>query len=169
MVFSEKKNVSPRAKRRGTGFHESAVTILTSGCHFNGKLYCKGSSRIGGKIEGEIISEGLLIIEEEALITAKIQAEEVVIQGQIRGEVEASFRVELSSSGQVEGDIITPSLVIHEGATFNGRTTMRLPEEREEKLITAAPLIEKPMKKDIRPRQGYKDNKVPEIPEIGVG
>ena len=55
MVFSDKKQ---NGKRRGATYHESAVTILTPGCHFSGKLYCKGSSRIGGRIEGEIVSEG---------------------------------------------------------------------------------------------------------------
>lgn len=163
MVFSDKKNVSPRSGRRGSGFHESAVTILTPGCHFNGKLFCRGSSRIGGRIEGEIISEGLLIIEEEASITARIQAEEIIVQGQVKGQVEASLRVELSSSSRVDGDVITPSLVINEGAIFNGQTTMK-EIATEEKLIITPPIMEKPSKKELRPRPGYKDK----MPEIGV-
>ena len=48
-------------------------------------------SRIGGKIEGEVISEGTLI-EEDALVEAAIQAEEVIIQGQV-GQLEASDKV----------------------------------------------------------------------------
>ncbi len=101
-----------------------AVTIITSGCHFSGKLYCKGSTRIGGKVDGEIVSEGLLIIEEEALISADVKAEDIVIQGHLRGTVEAHGKVELSPSCVYEGDIITPVLVVQEGAQFNGRTTM---------------------------------------------
>jgi hypothetical protein len=42
----------------------------------------------------------------------------------LRGIVEASGKVELSSTCVYEGDIITPVLVVHEGAQFNGRTTM---------------------------------------------
>lgn len=101
-----------------------AVTIITSGCHFTGKLYCKGSTRIGGKVDGEIVSEGLLIIEEEALIAADIKAEDIVIQGHLRGTVEAHGKVELSQSCVFDGDIMTPVLVVQEGAQFNGRTTM---------------------------------------------
>lgn len=165
MVFNDRKNNNPRAKRRGAGFHESAVTILTPGCHFNGKLYCKGSSRIGGRIEGEIISEGLLIIEEEAIITAKIQAEEAVIQGQVKGQLEATSRVELTSTSRFDGDVITPSLVINEGAIFNGNTTMKS-LDREEKIVNPVPVVEKPMKKDLKAKQPhYKDK----MPEIGVG
>lgn len=103
---------------------DAAVTILTSGCHFNGKLFCRGSSRIGGKIEGHIVSEGLLIIEEEAMIVAEIRADEAVIQGKVQGKLEASGRVELTASSWFEGDISTPVLVINEGAQFNGRAFM---------------------------------------------
>lgn len=113
-----------KQQRRVNLGQDSAVTILTSGCHFNGKLYTRGSSRIGGKIEGEIISEGLLIIEESAIIKAKIKADEAVIQGQVNGQLEAHGRVELTSTSQVDGDIATPSLIIHEGAQFNGRSRM---------------------------------------------
>jgi cytoskeletal protein CcmA (bactofilin family) len=101
-----------------------AVTIITSGCHFSGKLYCKGSTRIGGKVDGEIVSEGLLIIEEEAIISADVKAEDIVIQGHLRGTVEAHGKVELSPTCVYDGDIITPVLVVQEGAQFNGRTTM---------------------------------------------
>lgn len=119
MVF-EKKN----QKRRGASSHDSAVTIITPGCHFNGKLYCKGSSRIGGRIEGEVVSDGILIIEEEAVVHAKIKAEEAIVQGRIKGKLEASFKVELDSTSHFEGDLVTPSLTIKEGAVFNGYATM---------------------------------------------
>lgn len=113
-----------RQKTRKVGDRDSAVTILTSGCHFSGKLFCRGSSRIGGRIEGQLISEGLLIIEEQAIITADIKAEEVIVQGRTKGRLEASVRVELTAGSQVEGDIVTPVLVVDEGAHFNGNCRM---------------------------------------------
>lgn len=117
----KKGGVSPGKKDHPKDY---AVTIITSGCHFSGKLYCKGSTRIGGKVDGEIVSEGLLIIEEEAIISAEVKAEDIVIQGHLRGTVEAHGKVELSPTCVYEGDIITPVLVVQEGAQFNGRTTM---------------------------------------------
>ena len=117
----KKSGASPGKKDHPKDY---AVTIITSGCHFSGKLYCKGSTRIGGKIDGEIVSEGLLIIEEAAQISARVTAEDIVIQGHMRGRLEAQGKVELSPSCIYEGDIITPILVIQEGAQFNGRATM---------------------------------------------
>lgn len=122
-MFNQPKQ-SAKIAKKVTGARDAAVTILTSGCHFNGKLYCRGSSRIGGRIEGQIVSEGLLIIEEEAVIVAEIRAEEAVIQGKVKGKIEASGRVELTATSQFDGDIATASLVVNEGAKFNGRTRM---------------------------------------------
>lgn len=123
-MFNGSKNQGAKARRTSHPKDSNAVTILTSGCHFNGKLYTKGASRIGGKIEGSIVSEGLLVVEEEAEINAEIKAEEVIIQGRVCGKLVASGRVELCQTAEFEGDIATSSLIIREGAQFNGRATM---------------------------------------------
>ena len=122
MFSASKAPSSPKVSKNAP--QKSAVTILTSGCHFSGKLFCRGSSRIGGKIEGQIVSEGLLIIEEEAVITAEIKADEVIIQGQVKGKLVATSRVELCDTCEFEGDISAQVLIVREGAQFNGRSTM---------------------------------------------
>ncbi len=127
MFTSKSKPATPSAK--SSPRDANAVTILTSGCHFTGKLYCRGSSRIAGKIEGQIISEGFLVIEDEASITAEIKADEAVIQGKVQGKLHATSRVELCAASQFEGDIMTPVLVVREGAQFNGHTQMPPREE----------------------------------------
>lgn len=160
MGFTDKKQNVAKGKRRGASYHESAVTILTPGCHFDGKLYCKGSSRIGGRIEGEIVSEGLLIIEEEAIINAQIRADEAIIQGRVRGRLEAKGRVELTETCFFEGDLITPVLVVVEGAKFNGQATM-VTESATEQL----PVVEKLSKKAV---QGLSDS-IRKVPDVGVG
>ena len=123
-MFSSIKKSDRAAQRRAASSRDAhAVTILTSGCHFSGKLHCRGASRIGGKIEGQIISEGLLIIEEEAQVHAEIVAEEAVIKGQVTGKIQASRRLELAATSQVHGDLQTPVLLIREGAAFTGHAT----------------------------------------------
>ena len=122
-MFTQSKKGSSKQVKKET-LKDYAVTILTSGCHFTGKLYCKGSTRIGGKVDGEIVSEGLLILEQEAVVSADIEADEIVVQGQVEGTIRAHSRVELTSSCTFAGDVATPSLVIEEGARFNGKSTM---------------------------------------------
>ena len=103
---------------------DTGVTILTSGCRFKGTLYCKGATRIAGQLEGEIISEGTLIVEETATVTAKVRAQEIIIQGTLKGKLDVSERAELTSTSCVDAVITTASLMIHEGARFNGSFAM---------------------------------------------
>ncbi|MDE3270259.1 MAG: polymer-forming cytoskeletal protein [Pseudomonadota bacterium] len=125
-MFSDAKAVSNKKnnKRKGASVRDAAVTILTSGCHFEGKLYCKGTSRIGGIVKGTIISEGLLIIEEEAKLEAKIVVDEIVVLGNVSGELRAKKRIELHPGSVFVGEISSPTLVVREGAQFDGRSTM---------------------------------------------
>lgn len=129
-MFGNQKGATAKPIKRVVVTRDTPVTILTSGCHFQGKLFCRGSTRIGGQVEGEIVSEGILIIEEEASIKARVTADEVLIQGHIEGQLEARGRVELCANGVFEGDIITPILVVQEGAHFNGRAKMPMVQQK---------------------------------------
>lgn len=152
---------SDNPKRRGALSGDSAVTILTPGCHFSGKLYCKGSSRIGGRIEGELVSEGFLIIEEEAVIQANVKADEAIIQGKVKGCLEAKVRVELAETAHFEGDLITPSLVVNEGARFDGRASMRPKEDKLDVRLPAG--VE-----DLRKKTVLKNMDINPLPEVSV-
>lgn len=132
-MFNAPKQTNTATKQLKSASRDTAVTILTSGCHFSGKLFCRGSSRIGGKIEGQLVSEGLLIIEDEAQINAEVKADEVIIQGHVKGKLTAAVRVELCASSVFEGDISTPVLIVREGAQFNGRSTMTTNEATKDK------------------------------------
>lgn len=119
------KERSPTLTTRLNGKQQSGgITILTSGCHFNGKLICRGATRIGGQVEGQIIAEGLLIIEQDAVVNGDIVAEEMMIHGEVIGLVEVKKKCEMSATARVQADIQTTTLVIHQGAVFNGRSEM---------------------------------------------
>jgi cytoskeletal protein CcmA (bactofilin family) len=107
----------------------AGVSILTSDCHFQGRMICKGISRIGGLIQGEIHSEGVLIIEKGANVEAIVQADEVVVQGNIKGKIEISQRIEFSPTGTFSGELKTPVLFVADGARLNGQLTMHSQHE----------------------------------------
>lgn len=125
-MFGNDKGQSFPSKRASAGSaRDGGVTILTAGCHFSGKLYCKGATRIGGTIDGEIIAEGLLIVEEDAVINAQVKAEEVVVHGRVEGTLAVQRKIEMCATADVQADIVTPSMIVQEGALFNGRTVMK--------------------------------------------
>lgn len=158
-MFTSKPKPIATPKKGATGRDANAVTILTSGCHFSGKLYCRGSSRIAGKIEGQIVSEGFLVIEEEAMITAEIKADEAVIQGKVQGKLQATSRVELCASSQFDGDIITPVLVVREGAHFNGHSKM---PPKEDATLAKGPRLAVNQGKETKP-----SGKMPDFDGVG--
>lgn len=97
---------------------------LGHGSRVEGKLTFEGSVRIDGQVEGEIGAQDTVIVGEGAELTAQINANTVVVQGRITGDITARKRVELKAPAVVSGNISTPSIVIHEGVVFEGHCTM---------------------------------------------
>ena len=98
---------------------------------FKGTIRYQGTVRVDGRLEGEIYTDGNLIIGQKAVITAKIHAGTIMCQGQITGEVEAKHRVKLLSPAIFDGTISTPLLSMDEGVIFNG--TCNMPDKMERK------------------------------------
>lgn len=93
---------------------------------FIGDIRFSDSFRIDGKFKGKILSGNTLIIGETGEVDADVEVSSVSINGKVKGSVSASERVEVFSLGRVTGKIITPKLVIEEGAFFQGSCQMKL-------------------------------------------
>ena len=104
--------------------HSVGVTILAKGTTFTGTLYCRGISRVGGKVKGEIVSEGTLIIEQDAEIIADITAENLIIQGVVKGKVVATTKTELLKSSRLDGALHTPAMLMELGTIVNADVVM---------------------------------------------
>jgi len=103
---------------------QEPTTILETGCQFEGKLTFEGTVQINGNFRGEIFSDGYLIIGENAQIEASIEVKDLLISGQVRGNINAKERIEMKSPASVKGDIKAPALVIEEGVIFEGNCSM---------------------------------------------
>lgn len=117
----------PRDRMSGdTAFgKEKIVAFIGQGVEFKGTINYKGSVRIDGKLDGELHTEGTLLVGKEAVITAKISAGSVISKGQITGDIEAKEKVLLLSSANMDGSLNTPQLSIEEGVIFNGTIEMK--------------------------------------------
>ena len=104
--------------------HDNVTAIIDKGCEFVGKLTFEGTVRIGGKFEGEIFTKDILIVNEGSTINAEIEADTVIINGEVNGNIKATNRVEIHSPGTLRGNIETPVLSIDEGVVFEGTTKM---------------------------------------------
>lgn len=100
-------------------------TILAEDIDFEGVLTFQKPLMVKGRFKGEIKASSDLYVGEKAELTAKIEADRVSAKGRIRGDIVARKRIELYSTAQVEGDLVSPDLVMESGCRYNG--TCRMP------------------------------------------
>ena len=97
------------------------VTVLGSKTVFKGVLDFKNTLCIDGKFEGKVKTSDKLIVAEEGAVLAEIEAGIVICKGKIRGNIIASQKVEIHSTGKIIGDVHTPALKVELGAVMLGR------------------------------------------------
>ena len=102
----------------------SDKTFLGKDALFKGELSFKGTLCIDGRFEGHINTSGTLLISETGIIKANIEAETVICEGQVKGNIVASKKVELRRNSIVVGDVQSPSLNIEVGAKLDGKCDM---------------------------------------------
>ena len=94
--------------------------ILDEGASFQGLLRFDGAVRIAGKFEGEIESEGTLIIETTGQVKARVNVRVLILNGRLEGEVKALEQVHMYPPAHFSGTVKSPSLKIEEGVIFEG-------------------------------------------------
>ena len=114
-----------------TGFFDKDTEI-------KGDLTFKGAFRIDGYFKGTINSESVLIIGDKGKVEADIKIGNIIINGEIKGNIQAKEKIEINSSGRVIGTVITPKLSVEEGAYLeaNCQITDKVPPSEPEEEVT---------------------------------
>ncbi len=100
---------------------EPSEVLLGPGAAFDGLVVFEGGVRVDGHLRGRVIGTGTLWVGEAGRVEARIEADEVVVAGEVVGEVRAGRRIELRSTARVRASITAPQLVLEEGSEFDGR------------------------------------------------
>ena len=96
---------------------------ISRGTKISGKISFQSPAKIEGEADGEITGDEV-VIASGAVVSARIAATRVTIAGAFSGEVNARERVELMPTARAQCTISTPSLVLNEGAQFDGDCKM---------------------------------------------
>jgi cytoskeletal protein CcmA (bactofilin family) len=91
---------------------------------FSGELRFEHSLKINGKFKRSIKTTGFLYIGESAEVEADIEAEILILEGQVRGNIVAHERAELLPTARLFGDLVTAKLQICDGVVFDGKCHM---------------------------------------------
>ncbi|HEX3817422.1 MAG TPA: polymer-forming cytoskeletal protein [Chthoniobacterales bacterium] len=100
----------------------SGKDVLSSDVEIKGSIKFQKELLIDGKVEGEINSDGVLTIGENADIRGEIKTKSITVFGKVHGNITVGERCELKSRCTLQGDLKAARLVIEEGATFIGKS-----------------------------------------------
>ena len=102
----------------------SGSTHIATGSKVVGEISGAADLVIDGVVEGEIHLESQVVVGPEGRVEGKIRARSVEVGGKVLGNVVGGERVEVLASGSLEGDVLSPRVVIAEGAFFKGKVEM---------------------------------------------
>ena len=99
-------------------------SIIGEGSEFKGEFKINGLLRIDGRFQGTIDTDGKVLIGQSGQAVTDIKARLVVVGGLVKGNIFATERVIFLSTGNITGNIITPSLIMEDGVRFEGNCTI---------------------------------------------
>ena len=100
------------------------TSILGPTIHFKGELSADEDLVINGTIEGSITHMQRLTIGREGTVHANVDAQLVIVEGTMQGDVHAAKSVAVAQTARMIGNITAPTVTIQEGAKFNGSVDM---------------------------------------------
>jgi len=103
---------------------EPIENVLGRSAFIRGDLSAEGAFRIDGTIEGTVASRAEVVIGESGVVRGDVAGSDVVVAGQIIGNVRCSGHLEILAKGKVEGDIAAQSVRIETGGVFRGTSFM---------------------------------------------
>ena len=117
--------LAPPPSQTAAGPREQVETIVGQESSIQGTIRSEHSIRIQGAAQGEVESKRAVYVEEGASVNAKVTAAEITISGTLDGQIYSTGRVEIRPTGRVTGEVNAASLVMQDGAYFDGQIKMK--------------------------------------------
>lgn len=105
---------------------EEPETTLGEGVSFRGELSFERLLRIDGSFEGELLSQGKVIVGPHGKVKANLNLREATIEGHVEGNITVQERLELRGAASVKGDIKAKSLCVDEGVSIVGHVQVSM-------------------------------------------
>lgn len=123
---------SRRLRDRSAG----PATLISEGCKISGLITGNSDFQISGEIDGDCDLEGTVTLAKNGIWTGTIKAGNVIVAGQVEGNIIASGNVEITETARISGTVAGEAIAVAEGAIVEGvmQTTGRSePQEFVEK------------------------------------
>jgi cytoskeletal protein CcmA (bactofilin family) len=127
-------------------------TVIGKDTSFKGTIRGKGLIRIDGDMDGDIITQGDVVIGESGRVGAELKARNVAVAGRFEGSLESEGKLEIRSTGIVIGSVKTNGLLVDDGAIFSGEVEMK----RKDQVIKSVLKAEMPVFKEAKEANAVK-------------
>lgn len=122
------------------GFHSARIdTLLGQGTEIKGNLVFTGGLHVDGKIVGNVVAEegstAILILSEFGRIEGEIKVPNMVLNGEVIGDVHGSGRVELAPKSRIRGNVYYNLIEMAIGAEINGGIVHQSPDIRPQRAL----------------------------------
>jgi len=102
----------------------TSVNMINSGTEIRGDILSGGDIRFDGILNGNLITEGKVVVGDTGKVKGEIRCKNSDIAGEIEGKIFVNELLSLKSTAKVQGDIQAGKLAIEPGCIFTGTCTM---------------------------------------------
>ncbi len=95
--------------------------VVQSGAFFEGLLTCRHASRIDGCFRGNVVAQDRIELGQDADVSGRIEAQDIIVAGAFEGELVAHHSIELRATARVRGELFARDLAAEEGCAVTGR------------------------------------------------
>jgi cytoskeletal protein CcmA (bactofilin family) len=100
----------------------NSKNVLNGDVEVKGTLKFASELTFDGKLEGDIQTDGILNLGDNAVVKGNLSVNSVVVRGKINGNIAAKEKIDIKAKTELFGDIRAPKLTIEEGVTFVGKS-----------------------------------------------
>ena len=98
------------------------TSLIAVGAELHGNLRFQGAVQVDGKVHGNLLtSEGMVRVSVQGQVEGEIRAPDIVIDGEVIGDVHASAHLELGPRARVRGNLYYALMEMAMGAQIEGR------------------------------------------------
>jgi cytoskeletal protein CcmA (bactofilin family) len=117
-------------------------SLIADGSQITGSIFFIDGLRVDGQVNGDVRAKedvaSILVISDAASIVGDITADHIIINGTVKGNVNARRMLELQPKARIEGDVQYAALEMHQGALITGQLRPLLEGEEKPTLKLAA-------------------------------
>src|SRR5512143_1314559 len=125
----------PVSAPRNAALNTQEQATIGKSLVIKGEVTGSESLYIDGRVEGSInLSGNRVTVGRNGVVSANIQAREIVVLGKVRGNLNATDRVDIRNEGSLTGDVVAQRISIEDGAFFKGGIDIRKPGQKVESM-----------------------------------